>query len=359
MVLVPVFAESLGASYFDLGLMGSAGSITYAVMTILSGYFVGRHNRAHLYTIGLLGIMVSIGLFSLTKDIPNLILLRTLLGVFSALFWVTVLSLVVEVSSPKRRVDALGRYNFSWVAGFIVGPILGGVIYDAIGFRNLSVVLGGVSGVCALVVLLSITPHYHPSNRQRSSKKILNANIFKGFGPAYLLILSYSVIIGVQMSLLPGYISGFGVSSSQIGLLMTASNGIRGFAFINTRRFISWGRRKSLNLAVIFISTALLSVAFSRNALMFLIPLLLFGLSGGIMIPIVQDAIAEATSEELGEAVGLYEAMFGIGSTIGPIFAGGLADLIKPETPYLVLSALALTMFLITSRMGDKADQTD
>jgi len=352
MVIVPVFAEGLGASYLDLGLMGSAGSLTYAVMTVLSGYLVDRHNRAHLYTIGLLGIMASIVLFSLTEDILGLILLRTLVGVASALFWVTALSLVMEASSPEHRVKALSRYNLSWVAGFLAGPTIGGVMYEALGFRNLSIALGGVSGVCALVATLSITPHYRRSSPSRAGRKVFDASIFKGSRSAYLLILSHSVIIGVQMSLFPGYMSEFGLSSFQIGLLMTASNGARGCAFINTGRFMAWGRKRSLNLAVILTSLALLGIALSRGALTFLPPLLLIGLSGGIMLPIVQDAIVGAVSdEELGGAVGLYEAMFGIGSTLGPMLAGGLADLIRPEAPYIVLSASALTMLLLTARM--------
>ncbi|KON29765.1 hypothetical protein AC482_05705 [miscellaneous Crenarchaeota group-15 archaeon DG-45] len=360
MVVVPVFAEGLGASYLDLGIMGSGGSMTYAVMTVLSGYFVDRFNRARLYAVGLLCIMVSLGLFSLAGDVSGLVILRTLLGATSALFWVVALSLVMEVSSQRHRVRALGRYNLSWVAGFIAGPTVGGVLYELLGFQHLSLVLGGVSGACAVVAALLISPRYRPSRPHSVGRKVFDASIFRASASAYLFILSYSVIMGVQMALLPGYMSDFGVSSSQIGLLMTASNGARAFAFLNAGRLMAWGRTRSLNLAVVLASSSLLGIALSRGTVAFLPPLLLIGLSGGIMVPIVQDAIAgSASDEELGGAVGLYEAMFGVGSTIGPVFAGGMADLITPEAPYLILSASALAMFLLTARVkaGGQATQ--
>ena len=49
-ILLPVYAESLGASYTDLGLIGAVGSIAYTAITIICGYFLDRFEKIRLYT---------------------------------------------------------------------------------------------------------------------------------------------------------------------------------------------------------------------------------------------------------------------------------------------------------------------
>lgn len=43
---IPVFAQTFGATFLDLGFIGSAYAVTYAITPIVIGYLADRLNRA-------------------------------------------------------------------------------------------------------------------------------------------------------------------------------------------------------------------------------------------------------------------------------------------------------------------------
>ena len=120
--LLPVYAETLGATYTDLGVIGAVGNIVYTIITLLCGYTLDRYEKIKLYTIfTLLGSLVMI-LFSIADNIPDIILARGLLGAASASFWVSASTLTAEISPISEIKRSLGRYKLAWIIGFTVGP---------------------------------------------------------------------------------------------------------------------------------------------------------------------------------------------------------------------------------------------
>jgi len=69
----------------------------------------------------------------------------------------------------------------------------------------------------------------------------------------------------------------------------------------------------------------------------------MFGLSGGILTPLVQDNIARRSPRHaLGTAMGVHESVYGVGMCVGPVVGGAVAEAFQPATLYLGLAALAL-----------------
>ena len=133
--LLPVYAETLGASYTDLGLIGAVGNIVYTALTLICGYVLDRYEKVSLYLV-FTGIgMVTMALFAFVSNIPQILIVRALLGLASATFWVAASTLTAQVSPTEELTQSLGRYNLAWIAGFTVGPYVGGLVSSAYGYE--------------------------------------------------------------------------------------------------------------------------------------------------------------------------------------------------------------------------------
>jgi len=184
-------------------------------------------------------------------------------------------------------------------------------------------------------------------------RRRFDPSALKGLYAVYLTILPYGVALGVYMSILPGQMRGMGIAPSVIGLMLTMTNSVRGLGFFNIERFVDWGERRALCLASCLMSIALVAISFSTSIPTFIAPLALFGLSGGIITPLIQNAIAQRSPRHvLGMAMALNESFYGASMFMGPLVGGILAEIFKPSTLYLSLAVLALTIIPLSFRFG-------
>ena len=338
--LLPVYAAGLGASYIALGVIGAVGNVVYTVMTFLSGGLLDRFERVRFYVgFTVIGMLV-VFLFALTSKVSDVIVVRGLLGVASGAFWVTASTLTADISPPKLLTQSVGRYNLSWILGFVVGPFLGGLISDSYGFPALFIILSFLVLLSTALIWTRLAKRLELRNRSESHK--LDFSAIRGILPAYATLLPYAVVLGIYMAILPGHMGELGISASAIGFLLTMTNGVRGLGFFNSERWVMWGTKKSLCLAAFLMTGALFMLSFSSTTLEFVAPLALYGLAGGIITPVILDYIAHRTPREvLGTAMGLHECVYGVGMTIGPMVGGVIAEAFQPSTLYLLLAALA------------------
>ncbi len=353
--LVPVYAEELGASYVTLGILGAVGSVVYTVMTLVSGFLLDRFERVRFYLgTTALGILVVL-LFSFTTSISQLMLVRGTLRIVAATFWVTASTLTADISPPEALTRSVGRYNISWILGFTVGPVIGGLISDLYGFRTLFGMLSIPVILSVMVILARISRNIKLRNSTGGSR--LNFESIRHLVVAYAALLPFTLILGIYMAILPGHMRAIGVPASAIGMLLTMTNGVRGIGFINVKRFVKWGARRSLVLATFLLAVGLYLVSVSASTLGFIVPLSMYGLAAGIITPVVLDYIAHRTPREaLGTAMGLHEGIYGVGMSFGPLIGGAIAENFQPSTLYIGLAALSLLILPLSYRMESRSN---
>lgn len=351
--LLSVYAEELGADYIQLGLIGAVGSVAYTTMTLISGLLLDRFHRVKIYWVFSLLVAAAVLMFSMARGVVDLMIIRALLEGSSATFWITASTLTAEISPPEILTTSIGRYNISWIVGFIVGPLFGGVISDEFGFPFLFVILSTFAAVSAVIIRGSL---FSIKLGKRAPKGGFDLSALKGIRLALLTIVPYSTVLGVYMAILPGYMKGLGISSSVIGLLLTMTNGVRGLGFLNVKRFVDWSERNSLGLASCLISVALFVISFSTSILGFAVPLVMFGLAGGIITPIILNYIARNSRQEsLGTVMGIHEFVYSSGILIGPAVGGIIAEAYQPSTLYLMLSAVSLAILPLSRSLKERA----
>jgi MFS family permease len=354
--LLPVYAEGLGASYYDLGIIGGVGNAVYTVSTLVTGLLLDRLDRARFYSVSCILGGATILLFLQTKGATEITLVRGILGGVSAAFWVATSTIIADASPPELLTRSMARYNLSWMTAFVVGPFLGGVISEALGFPFLFVTASAINLVSFVVISAFIRPRYE--RRKGGSDMMVSLQALRDLSYVYLALIPYALILGIFMAILPGHMKALGITTAMVGLLITVSNGFRGLGFLFAERFVDWGVKKSLALSSALLSVALLLVTFSRGEVSFLLPMSLLGFAGGIITPVILDCVANETSPEaLGAALGTHEAIYGLGMCLGPVAGGAFAEAVQPTTLYLVLAMLSLLMLPVSRAMRERPER--
>jgi MFS family permease len=133
--LIPAFAEELGAGYLDLGLIGTVRSLPYTFLPVIAGYLGDRLGKLRLYLLSVFAVGFARLLLAATYTIQGILAVQVLLGIGLSLFWPISEALVSEISSLQERASAIGTYAVSWGLGFLIGPLIGGIIAEAAGFN--------------------------------------------------------------------------------------------------------------------------------------------------------------------------------------------------------------------------------
>ncbi len=354
--LLPVYAEGLGASYYDLGIIGGVGNAVYTVSTLVTGFLLDMFDRARFYAVSCILGVAAMLLFLQTTGAMEITLVRGLLGGVSAAFWVATSTIIADASPPELLTRSMARYNLSWMTAFVVGPFLGGILSETFGFPLLFITASIINVVSFVIISAFIRPTY--TRRKGSSDLRVSLQALKNLSYVYASLIPYALILGIYMAILPGHMKALGIATAMVGLLVTVSNGFRGLGFLFAERFVAWGVKKSLALSSALLFMALLLVAFSRGSVSFLLPMILLGFAGGMITPVILDCVANGTRPDaLGAALGTHEAIYGIGMCLGPLAGGAFAEATQPTALYMALAVLSLLM-LPVSRSIERTGKT-
>ncbi len=155
--LLPLYAQSLGASAFWLGVVFASFPIARILATPVFGRLSDRKGRKPLIAIGLLAYgVISFG-FAWVNTVFQLASLRFLHGVTGAMILPIAQAYVGDTSPPGEEGKWMGYANAAFMGGFGFGPLMGGVITEHLGMDFAFFTMGGsqFAGFCHRRFLLS------------------------------------------------------------------------------------------------------------------------------------------------------------------------------------------------------------
>jgi len=135
------------------GLLVAGAPLTAAFMGPLWGALGDRVGRKPMVVRANFAILIFVGAMSLATSAPQLLVLRLMQGVFSG-FMAPSITLVSVATPLEQQGRVTGWLSTAVTAGSVLGPVLGGAVADAWGFRAVFLVTAALSGVGALVVKL-------------------------------------------------------------------------------------------------------------------------------------------------------------------------------------------------------------
>jgi len=159
-LLYGMLSETYGFTIFQLGIMSSMVSLTWALTQLPIGKLIDRYGSKPLMVISeLMSILVIAG-WLVFDTFPAFVLLFALFGVTAAT-WVPAQTAIVANSVPEgQRGEAMGRMAaFKGLIGF-PAPFIGGLLYDRFGFQ--APILANLVGVILATILIILFVHEPP-----------------------------------------------------------------------------------------------------------------------------------------------------------------------------------------------------
>ncbi len=358
--LLAAIRETFGFSAAAIGVLGAAGFLAgFVAQVVLSRYADRGHTRAMLRLGLMLAVAGNVGMIFAT-DLAGFIASRALLGLGAGAYAPAVRRLVIA-SDPERAGERLGWMASFDMAGFISGPVLASLLFQAFGLRAtfvaLALLLAGLIGPVLRTPFQETTepaPDHDPIRTLLGLRPVrgvlacslafyLTIGVFEAIwavfltdrGASQLFIGATLSLFGLPMLLIPPFA---GRLAGRIGPLRVAAAGIAGAIPC----MLAYGWLESL------VALAIL-VALHSTADSFTMPALQLGIarasppehlaSGQGMIGAAGQLTAAATALASGWVYGAFgpDVLFGSAAALmAALLALGLwqgASLMGPPLP--------------------------
>ncbi len=136
-VALPAIGRDFAASARQLGLVETTYVLSASIFLLAMGRLGDIHGRRRVFQSGVAVFTLAGGLLSQAWSIESLIALRFLQGMGGAMVMATSLAIIVSVFPREERGKALGITIASVYAGISCGPLIGGVLVSAWGWRSI------------------------------------------------------------------------------------------------------------------------------------------------------------------------------------------------------------------------------
>ena len=128
--LLPVYAHELGADAFQVGLVFAAFSLTRSMFVPYFGKLSDKKGKKPFVTTGLFIFFFLSILYTYSKNIETLILLRLGQEFASAMVLPVAQAYIGIMTPPQKEGRVMGLFSISLYGGLIFWPPLGGVVKD-------------------------------------------------------------------------------------------------------------------------------------------------------------------------------------------------------------------------------------
>ncbi|SMH35942.1 TCR/Tet family MFS transporter [Mesorhizobium australicum] len=332
--VLPPLIEEFAGSTADAGWINGVFVALWALMQFVASPVIGslsdRYGRRPVILLSAAGLAADYVLMALAPDLWWLAVGRIVAGITSSSF-TTVYAYMADVTPPEGRAKAYGLIGAAFGGGFVLGPLIGGVLGE-ISPRAPFWFAAALSSVVFVYGLFVMPESLAPEKRMAFSWR--RANPFgalmllkshrelSGLATVnFLLHFSHHVFSAVWV-LYAGH--QFSLTTAQVGMLLAGAGGldmvVQGlFVGPVTKRL---GERATMIVGLLGGAAGLASMGLAPDALWFALALLPNAL-WGLAMPTLQSLMTRLVSEsEQGQLQGANMSVASIAGVASPLFFG-------------------------------------
>lgn len=153
-IAIPTIGKEFAVDAVTLSWIVTSFLLVMAMFMVPAGRMADIYGRKKVFLFGVVGWTITSLLCALATSAPMLIVFRALQAIPGAMLFANATAIVTSVYPPQERGRALGINVAAVYAGLSVGPSLGGVMTQQLGWRSMFF-LNAVLGV--IIVALIIT----------------------------------------------------------------------------------------------------------------------------------------------------------------------------------------------------------
>ena len=377
--LLPTYAKDLGANPFMIGLIAAIFSIMQFIFSPLWGKLSDKIGRRPVMLISIFITAVSYLVFSQASTIPLLIFARGLSGIGSANI-AAAQAYITDVTDSKNRSGAMGMMGAAFGIGFIIGPLIGGLLKHNYGIQMVGYVSAALISI-DFILAIFLLPESNTSAKKmqfgflkkrtadsepRRSTSIFLGEKLKEYGEGLKLVFSSRPL---ALLMIANYIYTFAIVNMQVASILlwkeyfSASDQQIGYIFayvgiwsvvvqgglisklikkLGEHKLFLWGHFFTF-IGVFFVPFAPQTSLFSIG----LVILFFFAIGTSLVAPINLSMISlYSYKEKQGQILGLSQSVNSFARIMGP-FSGSILYGMNFHAPYIVAGVLTLIGALI------------
>jgi EmrB/QacA subfamily drug resistance transporter len=220
-VALPSIRSDLHASVAQLQWTIDAYTLTLAALLMLSGSTADRLGRARVFQIGLVLFTLGSLLCSIAPNAQLLIAFRVVQAIGGSMLNPVAMSIIRNTfTDPRERAQAIGIWGGVIGVSMAFGPVLGGLLVEAVSWRAIFWINVPV-GIAAVLLTARFVPE----------SKALRARRLDPIGQALVIVLLVSLTYGIIEAPGSGWTSG-----KSVALFATAAVALAGLVAYELRR---------------------------------------------------------------------------------------------------------------------------
>ena len=352
-VILPLYVAAIPSEHLHFPVETLVG-ILIATFGIISSFvqpFAGRASdrldrRKIFILVGLSLMGVATFVFAEADEFLHLMIIRAVQGIGFALTIPATLSLMAEYTEMRSRGGAMGIYTTMRMAGFAVGPLLGGVIQVHYGFQTAFYVVGILSLVGAFIVWVLVQEPEHLEADAAQARKL--PSFRESVSGEFIILGIASIIMAAAISMMVALENEFNTRLSQtaigFGVAFSALTISRVFLQIPLGKAADiWGRKIVIILGFIILAPTTIWLGFVHTTGQLVVARLVQGVGmAGISAPIFALAGDKAKGGSSGTQMSVVTMSFGLGIAAGPVLAGVMSGYISFSSPFILGGTLCL-----------------
>ncbi|CAG7609610.1 Bacillibactin exporter [Leucobacter soli] len=331
---IPQFALEFGVNAFAASAIVSAFALMRIVGAPVGGWVVGRLGERRTYTIGILIVAASTGAAAFALDYAQLIVLRGLGGVGSAMFTVSATALLVKVSPPDARGRVASLNAAGFLLGNLLGPVFGGLV-AAFGLRAPFIFYFFTLVVAAIIVAVALRNSPFAAVRAAGDAddtlSLAAALRIPQYRSLLLSVFAFGwVAFGVRISVIPIFVAiAFQGDAAQAAWVLSAyAAGNALLIFPSGRWTDTVGRRPLLITGMSILAVAYFAFPASPGMWAAMAIMFVAGAGSALVNPGQQAVLADVLAQRPGgNVVAAYSMVSDLGGVLGPLVAGAVVDL--------------------------------
>lgn len=357
--LLPLYAETFGASPFVIGLLVTSYSLMQFLTAPLWGRLSDRVGRRPVILLGLLGAFAAYLTYGLAGALWLLFLGRIVAGIFGGNL-AAAQAYIADSTTGENRARGMGLIGAAFGLGFIFGPAIGGAL-SPFGFGVPALAAAGLALANGLWALIALPESLPPERRGRAARRrsrwreLRDAFSQPSLSPLLgLFFLIPFAFVGLEstFSLLSKY--RFDYMPSQVGYL---------FAYIGVLTTLiqmgligplarRLGEARMIILGTLALAIGLIALPFAPNLLILLLGLAVIAFGMGICNPALTSLLSRrAAAGAQGVTQGVGQSLSSLARMVGPIGAGYLFEQLGPPAPYVAGGLFMLGAFGLSFRL--------
>ena len=363
---IPEFARSFGVGKTAAGAVISAFALMRFVFALAGGRLVDSFGERVILSTGIFIVAASTGLAGLSQSYTQLLVLRGIGGIGSAMFTIAATALLFRVVGSTSRGRATGLFQTGFLIGGLLGPLVGGFLTDyslrlPFFVYAISLLVAGAIGAVFLSGTRTRRAEDGGPTVEEDGEPVASTSVREAWAhPAYRAAVATNFAVGwsffgVRMSLIPLFVTeamGQRPIWTGVGFLLT-SVAQAVFLLVAGRYVDRAGRRPAMIIGTVVAAAALLAMALSTSLWVYLVAMTATGLGGAFVGTAPGAVVGDVMHGRGGRVVAVFQMASDLGAILGPIVAGLLADQVSFGAALAACSVVLVAATIMSARMPE------